>query len=131
MAEIKHALIWSFSRSIIIWKWWKESTLRWTEPTWTIFILTVSWRRPLSYRNQSIDLRCNKSMDWFLYDNGLYHERVKLSPSIKLIRNNTHLPFINLITDEKVNSDIFWINRIENIKNKQEKIIYIENSVLK
>ena len=25
--------------------------------------------RPLSYRNQSIDLRC-KSMDWFLYDNG-------------------------------------------------------------
>ena len=27
-------------------------------------------RRPLSYRNQ-------KSMDWFLYDNGLRHERVK------------------------------------------------------
>ena len=33
-------------------------------------ILTLSWRRPLSYRNQS------KSMDWFLYDNGLRHERV-------------------------------------------------------
>ena len=28
--------------------------------------LTLSWRRPLSYRNQSIDLR-SKSMDWFLY----------------------------------------------------------------
>ena len=28
----------------------------------------ISWRRPLSYRNQSIDLLC-KSMDWFLYDN--------------------------------------------------------------
>ena len=27
-------------------------------------VLTLSWRRPLSYRNQSIDL------DWFLYDNG-------------------------------------------------------------
>ena len=27
----------------------------------------------LSYRNQSIDLFC-KSMDWFLYDNGLRHE---------------------------------------------------------
>ena len=70
-------------------------------------------------------------MDWFLYDNGLCHERVKLSPSIKVIRNNTHLPFINLIIEEKVNSDIFWIKRIENIKNKQEKIIYIENYVLK
>ena len=33
--------------------------------------LTLSWRRPLWYRNQSIDL------DWFLYDNGLSHERVK------------------------------------------------------
>ena len=38
--------------------------------------LTLSWRRPLSYRNQSIDL-LHKSMDWFLYDNGLRHERVK------------------------------------------------------
>ena len=38
--------------------------------------LALSWRRPLSYRNQSIDLR-SKSMDWFLYDNGLCHERVK------------------------------------------------------
>ena len=32
--------------------------------------LSLSWRRPLSYRNQFIDLLC-KSMDWFLYDNGL------------------------------------------------------------
>ena len=39
------------------------------------FSLTLSWRRPLSYRNQSIDLG-SKSMDWFLYDNGLRHERV-------------------------------------------------------
>ena len=38
--------------------------------------LTLSWRRPLSYRNQSINLQ-SKSMDWFLYDNGLRHERVK------------------------------------------------------
>ena len=37
--------------------------------------LILSWRRPLSYRNQSIDLQ-SKSMDWFLYDNGLRHERV-------------------------------------------------------
>ena len=41
------------------------------------FLFTLSWRRPLSYRNQSIDLLC-KSMDWFLYDNSLRHERVKM-----------------------------------------------------
>ena len=39
--------------------------------------LILSWRRSLSYRNQSIDLR-SKSMDWFLYDDGLRHERFKL-----------------------------------------------------
>ena len=44
--------------------------------------LTFSWRKSLSYRNQSIDLLF-KSMDWFLYDNGLRHERVKRSPAIK------------------------------------------------
>ena len=38
--------------------------------------LTVSWRRSLSYRNQSIDLLC-KVMDMFLYDRDLGHERVK------------------------------------------------------
>ena len=37
--------------------------------------LTFSWRRRLSYRNQSIDLQ-SKSMDW-LYDNDFRHERVK------------------------------------------------------
>ena len=41
----------------------------------TLSNLTLSWRRLLSYRNQSIDLRC-KSKDWFLSDNGLRHERV-------------------------------------------------------
>ena len=40
-------------------------------------LLTLSWRRPLSFRNQSIDL-LHKSMVWFLYDNGLPHERVKM-----------------------------------------------------
>ena len=38
--------------------------------------LTLPWRRPISYRNQSIDLR-GKSMDWFLYDIGVRHERFK------------------------------------------------------
>ena len=38
--------------------------------------LTLSWRRSLSYRSQSIDLQ-SKSMDWFLYYSDLRHERVK------------------------------------------------------
>ena len=33
------------------------------------------WRRSLSYRNQTIDFQ-NKSVDWFLYDRGIRHERV-------------------------------------------------------
>ena len=40
------------------------------------FRLTLSWRRPISYRNQSIEL-WSKSMDWFLYDISLRHESVK------------------------------------------------------
>ena len=48
--------------------------------------LTLSWRTPLSYRIQPIDLR-SKPMDWLLYDNGLRHERVK----------NTRFEFINWI----------------------------------
>ena len=38
-------------------------------------VLTFSYQRSLSYRNQSIDLP-SKSMDWFLYDRDLRHERV-------------------------------------------------------
>ena len=52
---------------------WKVRSI---EKNWENVSLTLSWRRPLSYRNQSIDLLL-KSMDWFLYDIGLRHERVK------------------------------------------------------
>ena len=38
--------------------------------------LTLSWRKPIPFRNQSIDL-LRKSMYWFLYDIGFRHERVK------------------------------------------------------
>ena len=38
--------------------------------------LTLSWQRWIPYRNQSIDLQ-NKSIDWFLYDRDLRHERLK------------------------------------------------------
>ena len=46
----------------------------------TLKNLTLLRQGPLSYRNQSIDLQSNlksKSMDRFLYENGLRHERVK------------------------------------------------------
>ena len=38
--------------------------------------MILPWWRFLSYRNQSIDLQ-SKSMDWFLYDGALRHERVQ------------------------------------------------------
>ena len=50
----------------------------------SILLLTRSWRRPLSYRKQSIDL-LHKSMDWFLYGNALRHERVN---EIYLVSSN-------------------------------------------
>ena len=55
--------------------------------TQVFVLLTLSWQRPLSYRNQSIDL------DWFLYDNGLRLERVK--KKILIHRNS---PFITKIS---------------------------------
>ena len=43
---------------------------------WSEVGFTLSWRRSISYRNQYIDL-LHKSMDWFLYDKGFRHERIK------------------------------------------------------
>ena len=40
--------------------------------------------RPLLYRNQAIDLLW-KSMDWFLHDNDLRHERVNILNQTTLI----------------------------------------------
>ena len=41
-----------------------------------VHTLTLSRRRPISSRNQSIDLQ-SKSIDWFLDDIGLRRERLK------------------------------------------------------
>ena len=48
--------------------------------------LNPSWWRSISYRNQSIDLQ-SKSMDWFLYDADLRHERVKQVFDLRLIES--------------------------------------------
>ena len=57
-------------------KTWFSNVLIWSrDRTVACNELSLSWRRPLSYRKKSIDLR-SKSMNWFLYDIGLRHERV-------------------------------------------------------
>ena len=58
-----------------------------------IIELTLSWRRSLSYRNQSIDLQ-SKSVDWFLHERGLRYERVKNLAGM----TTTKIPLINLMT---------------------------------
>ena len=77
--------------------------------------LTLSWRRSLSYRNQSIDLR-SKSMDWFLYNRDLRHESVKqlASPPVNFIKPfqvskpiNSELSLKNWVTLISK----WWINR--------------------
>ena len=74
--------------------------------------LTLSWRRPLSYRNQSIDLR-SKSINWFLYDNGLRHERVKLtSPQQFQISNSILL--LKKCSRNYLLSWIAWLNCYQN-----------------
>ena len=57
----------------------------------TKLALTLSRRRSLSYRNQSTDLQ-SKSMDWFLYDNSLCHERVKTWDN--WVNDKTHTIFL-------------------------------------
>ena len=59
--------------------------LTWGKVRWSLLgifyvILTLSWRRQWSYRPQSTDLL------WFLYDNGLRHERVNPSGNIIKIK---------------------------------------------
>ena len=56
----------------------------------------ITWRRSLSYKNQSIDLSC-KSMDWFLYGNHPRHERVKLTLALLVTTQSNLLKDICLI----------------------------------
>ena len=69
---------------------------------WCNSSLTLSWSRPWSYRNQSIDMR-SKSMDWFLYDNSLRHERVK------------HFIYRGVLTGFGILLFFKWLSPIQNI----------------
>ena len=72
--------------------------------------LNLSWRRPLSYWNQSIDLH-RKSMDWFLYDNSLGHERVKMGKKWRKMLSPTYsLKFKNI--DLFLNWGLFFFQMV-------------------
>ena len=73
--------------------------------------LTLSWRRQISYRKQSIDFLC-KSMDWFLYEDGLRHKRVKLNLVVCLKQENiTFITEINVCKGYEIN---LWPNDTDN-----------------
>ena len=65
-----------------------------------ILPLIFSWPRFLSYRNQSIGVQ-SKSMDWFLYDRDLRHERVKA-----VLKYQNH-PSISEIEGKLKNNSVF------------------------
>ena len=76
----------------------------------TTSLLTLLWQKAISYRNQSIDL-IYKSMEWFLYDRDIRHERVNdfypshcvkcLSTEYFLVRTFLHLDWIQRFTNQK------------------------------
>ena len=95
--------------------------------------LTLSWRRSLSYRNQSIDLLC-KSMDYFLYDNGLGHENVNWSDVIIIIISiKTHmyilvsLSYVARNTVSKIHDVKKWPQCFENINTIQSLTLKFDN----
>ena len=60
---------------LIFWKYTSHKCLN----SDTAILFNSLWWRSLSYRNQSINSQSN-SMDWFLYNRELHHERVKDCP---------------------------------------------------
>ena len=75
--------------------------------------LTISRRRYLSYRNQSNYLLC-KSMDLFLYDRDLRHERVQRKETLMLkvndVQNNTHCSMSAMEIPEICMKYLFKVN---------------------
>ena len=56
--------------------------------------LTLSWRRSLWNRNQSIGLQ-NKSINWFLYHKNLCHERVNVQLPVAIsVLSNASIGFL-------------------------------------
>ena len=102
--------------------------------------LNLSWRRPLSYRNQSIDL-LRKSLDWFLCDHGLRHERVKKKIFINcnmydiFYLRYTALDAMSLREPIKTSSRLKWQNyfslqKANKQKAKTDILCYEENTTI-
>ena len=78
--------------------------------------LTLSHLRPISYKNQSIDLLC-KSMDWFLYDIGLRRERVNYAFVSKIsLSHSTEVFHTNL--SQLLNRTIRWMSFFRSLETK-------------
>ena len=103
--------------------------------------LTLSWRRPLSYGNQSINLR-SKSMNWFLYDNGLRHERVnrfwlkllnkRLSHAQshwKYVAGNFRFSFLKVLNLLSANPTK-WSNALKQFVGKSRQIVWVRLAIL-
>ena len=80
-------------------------------------VLTLSWRRPLSYRDQSIDLLC-KSMEWFLYDNGLRQERVKVIWSLAMEKLTRFLLIVKMFQIRCARTCMFLSNFLVHKRNE-------------
>ena len=87
--------------------------------------LPLSWRRSLPYRNQSIDLQ-SRSMDWFLYDRDLRHEKVKDTHKENAPSNKTP------VLTKSVNIDIWVVGTSNQVfirgfhierKNQKSKVV--------
>ena len=89
--------------------------------------LTFSWRRPLSYRNQSIDLFC-KSMDWFLYDRDLSHEIVKVKSPNKGVFRTLPSKCLLFQINHKIERKKVWNMFKVNNKDTSVFIIYFEHN---
>ena len=90
------------------------------------FFLILSWRRPLSHRNQSIDLLF-KSVDWFLYDNDLRHERVKMGKKWrKMLRATYSLKFKNIILFLNRGLYLFSNGHIRNVVSTLPNVVKID-----
>ena len=93
-----------------------------------VTLLNLSWWRSLSYRNQSIDF-LRRSMDWFLYDNGLLNERIKKCNKPLLEKNETKVSYqIGFIKNllkisDKNNLDVSRINQIMSKLLKLSKLL--------
>ena len=102
-----------------------------------ILPLTLSWRKSLSYRNQSTDFY-SKSIDWILYDRDLRHGRVKKMSSVSMNKSTNNSRFDHifqrnsetknsfpcLCTIHILTSQAYVLLRIQSLQSSSHKILF-------